>query len=172
MSKPFIHAESSARKFGGEPADYLPIHQKMDSSKSVIADNRHRVIFHSSFGIFIIEQLFGQDYKKLWELKTKHGLTDEAIYDIIKYVDYARSNECNTIKNSDGKDVSVREIAEQHCLEDFGQRFIPSLNDYLDYMDYADWMNGKGFPNSFKKLDKYTREKHGLKPNPEFKDKD
>ena len=57
--KPYIHAQSSARKFGGKPEDYLPIHQFMDSSKAHVADHRHRAILHSSFGCFIVEQVFG-----------------------------------------------------------------------------------------------------------------
>ena len=57
--KPFIHARSSAAKFGGKPEDYLPIHDFMDSSKSALADVRHRAVFHSAFGIFIVEKVFG-----------------------------------------------------------------------------------------------------------------
>ena len=40
MSKPYIHAQSSVRKFGGQPEDYEPIHAFMDCSKGAIADNR------------------------------------------------------------------------------------------------------------------------------------
>lgn len=57
--KPHIHAKSSAKKFGGDPNDYMDIHQFMDSSKAHIADVRHRALFHSSFGCFIVEQVFG-----------------------------------------------------------------------------------------------------------------
>lgn len=57
--KPYIHAVSSAKKFGGVPEDYLPIHDKMDSSKASIPDVRHRAVYHSSLGIYIIEELFG-----------------------------------------------------------------------------------------------------------------
>ena len=57
--KPFIHARSSAAKFGGKPEDYLPIHDFMDSSKAALADVRHRAVFHSAFGIFIVEKVFG-----------------------------------------------------------------------------------------------------------------
>lgn len=46
MSKPFIHAQSSAKKFGGIWEDYISIHEFLDSSKSVIADNRHRALTH------------------------------------------------------------------------------------------------------------------------------
>jgi len=31
----------------------------MDSSKSACADVRHRALFHSAFGIFVIEKIFG-----------------------------------------------------------------------------------------------------------------
>lgn len=49
------------------------------------------------------------------------------------------------IKNSDGRDVSVRDIGEQHVLEDFGMRFIPTPQDYLQEMEPKPWMsNGRG----------------------------
>lgn len=57
--KPWIHAKSSAAKFGGIPDDYIEIHNFMDSSKSALADVRHRAILHSAFGIFITESVFG-----------------------------------------------------------------------------------------------------------------
>lgn len=59
MAKPIKHARSSAHKYGGVPEDYLDIHEMMDSSKAVMADHRHRSIFHSSFGCYIIEYIFG-----------------------------------------------------------------------------------------------------------------
>ncbi len=37
MAHPFHHAESSARKFGGIPADYQPIHDWFDCSKAHLA---------------------------------------------------------------------------------------------------------------------------------------
>lgn len=57
--KPWIHAENSARKFGGRPEDYLPIHDFLDSSKAHFPDMRHRALLHSSFGIYIAEAVFG-----------------------------------------------------------------------------------------------------------------
>jgi hypothetical protein len=45
------------------------------------------------------------------------------------------------ITNSDGKIVPVREIGEQHVLEDFGMRFIPTAQDYLALMPCEPWMN-------------------------------
>lgn len=46
-----------------------------------------------------------------------------------------------SITNSDGKEVSVRDIGEQHVLEDFRGKFIPSGQDWLDAMEYQGWMN-------------------------------
>lgn len=57
--KPYIHAQSSAKKYGGKYEDYLDIHEFMDSTKAALADVRHRAILHSSFGCFIVEQVFG-----------------------------------------------------------------------------------------------------------------
>ena len=54
-----------------------------------------------------------------------------------------------TITNSDGKKISVRSIAEQHILEDFGG-FIPTLQDFLCEIQFQPWMNGLGSPPSKK----------------------
>jgi hypothetical protein len=63
------------------------------------------------------------------------------------------------IINSDGRRVSVRDIGEQHVLEDFGNRFIPSAQDYLQEIEMKEWMiAGKGNPPSFAKVVKQLRE--------------
>lgn len=128
MSKPYIHALSSARKFGGEPEDYIEIHNLLDSSKGTIADSRHRALTHTSWFLSVIlERIFGI-----------------------------------VITNSQGRKVSVRDIGEQHILEDFGGRFIPSAQDYLEDMPMQEWMlRGKGrAPSSFK-FERSYREKQG-----------
>lgn len=124
MSKPFIHAKSSARRFGGQPSDYQAIHDFLDSSKSAIADNRHRALTHHSWFLsVVIERVFGV-----------------------------------TLTNSDGREVSTREVAEFHVLEDNGLKFIPSAQDYLQEMEMKDWMqNGLGEPPSAARL--YARKK-------------
>ena len=121
MSKPWVHAKNSARKFGGIPEDYMEIHNFMDSSKDCIGDNRHRTLTHNS-----------------WFVGADGPL--ERIFGVV-------------IKNSDGKEVSVRDIGEQHVLEDFGMRFIPTAQDYLQEVEMKPWMNnGKSTPSSYKKL--------------------
>lgn len=59
MAHPTTHAESSARKFGGKPDDYLPIHKWFDESKALFPDFRHRALRHHTEGIFLAERLFG-----------------------------------------------------------------------------------------------------------------
>jgi len=44
------------------------------------------------------------------------------------------------ITNSDGKKVQVRDIAEEHVLDDLG--FIPTMQDYLECMELKPWMGG------------------------------
>ena len=105
MAKAWIHARSSARKYGGKPEDYLKIHEKMDESKSAFADIRHRVLYHHSLGPKMMEDVFGV-----------------------------------TIKNSDGKEVVVRDVAEQHILEDIG--YIPSFSEYCEAMEIKPFMSG------------------------------
>lgn len=119
MAKPLTHAKSSARRYGGKWEDYEAIHSFMDSSKAHLADNRHRCVLHSSFGIFITEKVFGV-----------------------------------SITNSDGKEVSVRSIAEDHVVEDLG--VIPTLQDYLENMTLQPWMENRAtvdsFPSSCKEI--------------------
>lgn len=43
-------------------------------------------------------------------------------------------------KNSQGKDVSTRDIAEDHIIEDLG--FIPTMEQYLNNMQMQNWMSG------------------------------
>jgi hypothetical protein len=120
MAKPWVHAMSSAKRYGGIPEDYLKIHDLMDSSKAVIADSRHRALTHNSWFVgTILEKVFG-----------------------------------NHIVNSDGKRVSVRQIGEDHVMEDFSNRFIPAASDYLNEMEYKGWMqNGRdAVPPSFEKI--------------------
>ena len=59
MAHPHHHALSSSKKFGGLPAEFLAIHDWFDQTKAHLPDVRHRAILHSSFGIFLCEQVFG-----------------------------------------------------------------------------------------------------------------
>ena len=59
MSNPLVHAERSARKWGGTAQDYLAVHQWFDATKGHLADNRHRMLLHNSFGMLLAEEVFG-----------------------------------------------------------------------------------------------------------------
>lgn len=124
--KPWIHALSSVRRFGGRPEDYLPIHEFMDSSKGAMADNRHRALTHNAWFLSVVlPRVFGE-----------------------------------TCTNSEGKVYSVRDVGEQHILEDYAGQFIPSAQDFLAEMEFKDWMqNGRGVPPSHAKLVKRKPEK-------------
>jgi hypothetical protein len=103
--KPYEHAVTSAKKWGGKPEDYLEIHDLIDSSKSAHATIKHRAYFHNAFGIYIIEKILGHN-----------------------------------IINSEGRLVSVRDVAELHVIEDLGK--IPSLDEWLTPMPIQQWMGG------------------------------
>lgn len=60
MSHAIYHAQSSARRFGGVPEDYLAIHEWFNASKAFIADARHRALRHHAQGIFWCEEVFGR----------------------------------------------------------------------------------------------------------------
>ena len=140
MSKSDIHANSSAKKFGGRPSDYIEIHEMLDSSKAYWADNRHRSIFHHTAGIYYMQKMFGIDFDAIEDLKTKYNLGDEFVKDILQLLQKNRLKGVHLL-NSDGKKIHVRDVAEQHILEDFRGRFIPSVGDYLSKMELNPWMN-------------------------------
>lgn len=149
MSKPYIHALSSAKKFGGKPEDYIEIHNLMDTSKGAIADSRHRCLTHSSW--FIME--IGERIK----FSNSNPPTGD--------------NKFVTIKNSDGKNISVRDIMEIHILEDFGHRFIPTAQDYIENMDYKDWMgNGKGVPSSHARIVENRKKEQEITQKPRLEE--
>lgn len=61
---PIIHAQLSAKRYGGVPDDYLDIHELMDSSKAAFPNNGHRVLTHNSwFCVNIIPKVFGHQRK-------------------------------------------------------------------------------------------------------------
>ena len=106
MAHPLKHAQRSAKRFGGKPEDYLPIHNWFDESKAFLADFRHRALRHHSEGIFLCEEIFGI-----------------------------------SITNSEGKEVPVRYIGEQHVKEDLGR--IPTAQDWLTQSKPERWMYGQ-----------------------------
>lgn len=42
--------------------------------------------------------------------------------------------------NSDGKEYSTRDIAEEHIIQDVG--FLPTISDYLQHMTTQEWFGG------------------------------
>lgn len=60
MSKPIEHAESSVKRFGGAIADYIGIHEFLDSSQSAVPDLRHRMLTHNAWFITtVMPKIFG-----------------------------------------------------------------------------------------------------------------
>ena len=105
MAHAWHHARSSAKRFGGEPKDYIDIHDWFDCTKAMEPTFRHRALRHHTQGIFESEKVFG-----------------------------------HVITNSDGKEVPVRVIGEQHVMEDFSG-FIPTVHDWLKSIKQETWMN-------------------------------
>ena len=54
------HAQSAARKWGGTPEHYIDIEEFIDSSKKVIADSRHRSVYHHTLGVWLCQEVFGR----------------------------------------------------------------------------------------------------------------
>jgi hypothetical protein len=60
VANSYIHAQASARHFGGTPEDYIAIHEFIDSSKKSIADPRHRSMYHNTQGPWLVQEIFGR----------------------------------------------------------------------------------------------------------------
>lgn len=118
MAQSYVHAETSARHFGGQPEDYLPIHEWIDQFKSTLGDVRHRAMLHHSKGPWMVQDVFG------------------------RYINI-HDADGNVINNKQGhpKKILVREIAENHIVEDMG--CLPSPDDWLCNMTCRTWMGGK-----------------------------
>jgi len=104
--KPLVHAKVSVKKYGGRVEDYIPLHDFFDQTKSCLPDIRHRALLHNSWGIYLLEQVFG-----------------------------------TYITNSAGKDISVRDIGEDHVIQDMG--FIPTVEWWFKEMPIEKRMMGK-----------------------------
>jgi hypothetical protein len=57
---PWKHAESTVRKWGGSPYDYIAIHDWFDETKQFTGDWTHRALRHHSAGIQWCIDKFGQ----------------------------------------------------------------------------------------------------------------
>ena len=116
MAKPYTHACSSARKFGGVPEDYIEIHNFMDSSKGAIASNKHRMLTHNAWFVAPngpLEKCFGvaitnSDGKKIptRSIGEQHILEDFGGV-IPTAGDYAASMNYESWMNGQGQPPSV-----------------------------------------------------------------
>lgn len=138
--KPYRHARNSVRQWGGKPEDYLDIHNFMDISKTTHADMRHRAIFHNSLGPYVVERVFGIPFNKLDELSEKFDWTDEEKLAVMGLLNEAKTDRAPSMLNSEGVRVQVRDVAEQHVLEDLGR--IPSVTDWVGNMTMQQWFGG------------------------------
>lgn len=110
MRKPYKHAKSSAKKFGGKMEDYIEIHILLDSSKIAFSDNRHRALTHNSWFInHILPKIFGDTIKNsdgnlvsVIDIAEQHILEDFSSYFIPTAQDYLCSMSKSLWMNGQG----------------------------------------------------------------------
>ncbi len=103
MGSPYVHAELSAKRFGGEPEDYMEIHELLDSSKNAFPDLRHRALTHNSwFTTVILEKIFGPTItnsvgKKIsvreiaqWHIMEDYGGSFPSVQDFLSNIQYQK----------------------------------------------------------------------------------
>lgn len=120
---PVLHADSSMRKFKGSTEE----------------DHNKFLTLHEKM-----------DCSKAWVSDNRHRVLTHTMF-WIKEVMIPLFGSYITLSN--GKRVSVKDICEQHILEDFRMKFIPTPQDFIQEMEYKKWMqNGMGAPSSAQKL--------------------
>ena len=84
---PLIHAKNSVKAHGGTINDYMPIHNWMDQTKLHVADLRHRVVLHNSFGIGLCEAHFGDHIKNSdGDLVSVRKIAEEHVIEDIGFI--------------------------------------------------------------------------------------
>lgn len=120
---PIVHSESSMKKFKGKTEE----------------DFKQFMGIHKKM-----------DCTKAWVPDNRHRCISHTMLWVMEVMvplfgDY--------IILSDGKRVSVKDICEQHILEDYRMKFIPTPQDFIQEMTFKKWMqNGSGLPPSAEKL--------------------
>jgi len=146
--KPFHHAVSSVRKWGGDVEDYLPIHRWFDESKAHHGDFRHRALRHHAEGIFLMESIFGVTIEITITRCPRGGnpagcgsdntvLGDDGMYDC---------GDCGLFFRPQKKLIPTRWVGEQHVNEDLG--FIPPATAWLSKIESEPWMHRGAKPLS------------------------
>ncbi|NBW99490.1 hypothetical protein EBR03_07965 [bacterium] len=74
---PYKHAQSSALKWGGDPMDYVELHDWFDETKAFTGDWTHRALRHHSAGIQWAIKEFGHVITNMmtfiWNRRLKIG---------------------------------------------------------------------------------------------------
>ncbi len=59
---PIFHAKIHAKRWGGNPEEYIFIDELIDSSKGHFENVAHRALLHSSFGVMMAEKALGTHF--------------------------------------------------------------------------------------------------------------
>jgi hypothetical protein len=62
MAHPNVHAQSSVKKFGGKPEDYIHLHEWLDETKGWCGDSLHRMFRHHSDGKTVYTRYVGEQH--------------------------------------------------------------------------------------------------------------
>lgn len=183
---PMIHAENSAKRYGGKAEDYIDIHELMDSTKATFPDNRHRTICHNSwFTTNIIPKIFG--HMRVNSDNKKYSTKDVAEYHILedfrmKFIpsvqDYLENMDMKSwMQNGLGTPPSAKKLykeKEDILISNPEANVLPDINKEILLTDFNTTILDGNFGGITKKP--ITLEELGIKniepsftPAPDFK---
>src|SRR5579885_1584730 len=58
------HCLHSCERFGGRPDDYLPLHQFLNSARTVLPDKASRCVLHNAWGIDLVVRCLGTTFRR------------------------------------------------------------------------------------------------------------
>jgi hypothetical protein len=140
---PLHHAESSARRHGGRPEDYVALHAWFDASKAHLADFRHRALRHHSAGIFEAEAHFGvavlnSDGRAIpTRILGEQHVKEDCAGRVPSVADWLLAIRFEQWMSQPGRDT--RHHAGQDCSHEAWKRAVAGNATTLGY---ADWLRG------------------------------
>ncbi|WP_196160855.1 hypothetical protein [Reinekea sp. G2M2-21] len=138
MTHPTLHAESSARLFGGQSSDWLPVHLYLDDTKKAFGDFRHRAFRHHEQGALLCATSLATDpahQEKLYLVAEQH-IREDCGGRLPTIEDWLDCFDVDGLGKLD-KPVISTSVMNQLCAKRFNASpdEFAEINDWIDGLD-------------------------------------